>query len=114
MNNANVLEYKGYIGTVEFSAKDNILFGKVLGVNGLVSYEGDSITELRTDFENAVDDYVASCEELGIEPEKSYKGSFNVRISPQLHKALAVFAVTHNITLNATVEKALEDFISSR
>lgn len=114
MSNANVLEYKGYFGTVEFSAKDNILLGKVLGVNGLVSYEGDSITELRTDFENAVDDYVASCEELGIEPEKSYKGSFNVRISPQLHKALAVFAVTHNITLNATVEKALEDFISSR
>ena len=114
MSNANVLEYKGNIGTVEFSAKDNVLFGKVLGVNGLVSYEGDSITELRTDFENAVEDYIVTCEELGIEPEKSYKGSFNVRISPQLHKALALFAVTHNITLNATVEKALEEFISSR
>lgn len=114
MSNANVLEYKGFTGTVEYSAKDSILFGKVLGVNGLVSYEGDSITELKADFENAVDDYLASCEEMGIEPQRSYKGNFNVRVSPQLHKALSLFAVTHNITLNATVEKALEEFISNR
>lgn len=114
MNNVNVLEYKGFTGTVEYSAKDSILFGKVLGVNGLVSYEGESITELKADFENAVEDYLASCEEMGIEPQRSYKGNFNVRVSPQLHKALALFAVTHNSTLNATVEKALEEFISSR
>ena len=114
MSNANVLEYKGYIGTVEFSAKDNVLFGKVLGVNGLVSYEGESIPELRTDFENAVDDYIASCEDMGFEPQRSYKGSFNVRISPQLHKSLVLFATTHNTTLNATVERALEEFISNR
>ena len=113
MSNTNVLEYKGYIGTVEFSAKDNILFGKVLGVNGLVSYEGESIAELRTDFENAVDDYIIVCDVMRVEPQKSYKGSFNVRVSPQLHQALALFAATHNISLNATVEKALEEFISS-
>jgi len=114
MSNTNVLEYKGFIGTVEFSAKDNVLFGKVLGVNGLVSYEGESIAELRNDFENAVDDYISECEEKGIEQQRSYKGSFNVRISPQLHQSLVLFATTHNITLNATVEKALEEFISSR
>ena len=60
MNDINVLEYKGFIGTVEFSASDNILFGKVLGVNGLLSYEGKNIIELRNDFEKAVDDYISN------------------------------------------------------
>ncbi len=60
MNDMNVLEYKGFVGTVEFSASDNILFGKVLGVNGLLSYEGKNITELRNDFEKAVDDYISN------------------------------------------------------
>ena len=69
MTSSNVMEYKGYIGTVEFSAKDNILFGKVIGINGLVSYEGDSILSLREDFEAAVDDYLETCEEKGIEPQ---------------------------------------------
>ncbi len=60
MNDINVLEYKGFVGTVEFSASDNILFGKVLGVNGLLSYEGKNIIELRNDFEKAVDDYISN------------------------------------------------------
>lgn len=66
----NVMEYKGYTGTVEFSAENNILFGKVTGINGLVSYEGESVSELCKDFESAVDDYLEMCKENGIEPQK--------------------------------------------
>lgn len=109
----NVMEYKGYTGTVEFSAENNILFGKVTGINGLVSYEGKSVSELREDFESAVDDYLEMCRENGVEPQKCYKGSFNVRISPELHRSLAVFATSHNMTLNAAVEQALKNFVSS-
>lgn len=109
----NVMEYKGYTGTVEFSAENNVLFGKVTGINGLVSYEGESVSELREDFESAVDDYLEMCEENGTEPQKCYKGSFNVRISPELHRSLAVFATSHNMTLNATVEQALQKFVSN-
>lgn len=108
----NVMEYKGYTGTVEFSAENNILFGKVMGITGLVSYEGESVAELRKDFEEAVDDYLEMCAEKGIEPQKCYKGSFNIRISPELHRTLAMFATSHNMTLNATVEQALQKFVS--
>ena len=114
MTNANVMEYKGYTGTVEFSAEDNILFGKVIGINGLVSYKGESVAQLREDFEAAVDDYLEMCAEKGVEPQKSYKGSFNIRISPELHRTLAVFASSHDMTLNATVEQALQKFVSNQ
>lgn len=113
MNDSNVMEYKGYVGTVEFSAEDNILFGKVIGINGLVSYEGDSIRTLREDFKAAVDDYLEMCKEKGIEPQKCYKGNFNVRISPELHRSLALLAASHNTTLNATVEEALRKYVAN-
>lgn len=109
----NIMEYKGYTGTVEFSAENNILFGKVIGINGLVSYEGESVSELRRDFEEAVDDYLEMCRENGTEPQKCYKGSFNVRISPELHRTLAVFATSNNMTLNSVVEQALKKFVSN-
>ncbi len=112
MTGENVLEYKGYYGTVEYSAKDNILFGKVIGVNGLISYEGDSVQNLKADFEEAVDAYLDMCKAEGVEPEKTYKGTFNVRIEPELHRSLAVFAATHRITLNAVVENAVREFIN--
>ena len=77
-----LLEYKDYLGTVEYSSSDKVLYGKVIGINGLVSYEGDSIESLQADFEEAVDDYLEMCAEQGVEPQKTYKGTFNVRISP--------------------------------
>ncbi len=63
------MEYKGYYGSVEFSEEDNVFFGKVLGINSLISYEGKNKEELITDFHGAVDDYLKSCEESKMEPE---------------------------------------------
>ena len=108
----NILEYKGYCGTVEFSSNDNVLFGKVLGINGLLSYEGDSVQALKEDFESAVDDYLESCKEKGIEPEKAYRGKFNVRVSPEVHKNLVVYSASRGKTLNSTVEEAIRDYIA--
>ncbi|MCL2050320.1 MAG: type II toxin-antitoxin system HicB family antitoxin [Lachnospiraceae bacterium] len=107
----NLLEHRGFYGTVEFSAADNILFGKALGINGLISYEGKSIEELKNDFILAIDDYLELCEEQGIAPEKIYKGKFNVRVSPELHKALVVYSASHGQTLNYTVEEALKKYV---
>lgn len=107
----NVLEYKGYYGTVEFSATDNILFGKVIGIKSLISFEGESVQCLKEDFECAVDDYLEMCIEKGIEPEKAYKGSFNVRVSPELHNRLASFSALHRQSLNATVEDAIKKYV---
>lgn len=76
----NILEYKGYKGSVEYSAEDSVLFGQVLGIRSLISYEGSSVDELKQDFEGAVDDYLVMCEEEGIEPEKYYKGSIRLNL----------------------------------
>ena len=81
----NTMEYKSYVGSVEFSEEDGIFFGKVMGIRALVSYEGTTAKELVDDFHTAVDDYLALCEDKGVKPEVAYKGSFNVRISPELH-----------------------------
>ena len=109
----NIMEYKGYNGTVEYSQTDNILFGKVLGVRSLISYEGQSVTELKQDFEDAVDDYLELCESEGVEPEKTYKGCFNVRIDPQLHKEACILAQAEHISLNQFIELSVKDKIMS-
>ena len=103
----NTMEYRSYIGSVEFSEEDCLLFGKVQGIRALISYEGQTAKDLVEDFHAAVDDYLAVCEEQGIAPEQSYKGSFNVRISPQLHREIAISALMQSISLNACVEKLL-------
>lgn len=107
----NTMEYKGYIGSVEFSEEDEVFFGKVLGIRALISYEGTSAKELIADFHDAVDTYLELCKENGTEPEKAYKGSFNIRISPDLHKQIAVYAMSHQVSLNSLVERALQNFV---
>ncbi len=109
----NILEYKGYNGTVEYSADDNVLFGKVIGIKSLISYEGQSIEELKADFEGAVDEYLDFCAENGIEPEKTYKGSLNVRISPETHRKAALIALSERISLNQFIENSVNEKIAN-
>lgn len=109
---SNTMEYRGYVGSVEFSEEDGLFFGKVMGLRALLSYEGSNATELVADFHAAVDDYLALCASEGTEPEKAYKGSFNVRISPELHKKLAICAAAQQMSLNSFVEHALANSVS--
>lgn len=104
----NTMQYKDYLGSVEFSEKDNLFYGKVLGIRSLISYEGRTATELVKDFHSAVDDYLVMCQEEGKEPEKAYRGSFNVRISPELHKQAVIAALTKQVSLNNFVENSIE------
>ena len=108
----NMMEYKGYMGKVEFSAEDGLLYGKVVGIRALISYEGTTVDELISDFHEAVDEYLALCKSEGKEPEHPYKGSFNVRVSPELHRQSAIYAAQHNTTLNSVVETALKELLS--
>lgn len=103
----NQMEYKKYLGTVEFSESDGVFYGKVSGISALISYEGTTVNELVDDFHNAVDDYLALCKAENREPEISYKGSFNVRISPELHRRAAIYASQQGISLNKVVERSL-------
>ena len=107
----NTMSYKGYYGSVEFSDGDNVFFGRIIGINDRITYEGDNVNSLRQDFKDAVDEYLETCSQLGKEPEKAYKGTFNVRITPMLHRQLALYSASIGKTLNATVEEAIEKYI---
>lgn len=111
---SNTMEYKGYIGSVEFSEDDGLFYGKVMGVRSLISYEGTTAKTLIRSFHEAVDDYLVLCQERNELPEKAYKGSFNVRISPQLHKQAVVSASNKGVSLNSLVEKALETYVTAQ
>jgi len=105
------LEYKGYTGTIEYSKKDNLLNGKVLGIQGLISYEGTTGKGLEADFIAAIDTYLSDCKQESIAPEKPFKGSFNVRISPQLHQKAALLAMEDKLSLNSFVAESIRQRI---
>ncbi|MCR4936289.1 MAG: type II toxin-antitoxin system HicB family antitoxin [Oscillospiraceae bacterium] len=111
---SNTIEYRDYVGSVEFSEADGCFFGKILGIRALVSYEGANAAELVADFHAAVDDYLALCEAEGKAPEKAYKGSFNVRVPPELHRQAVVYALTHEMTLNSFVERSMRQALGNR
>lgn len=109
----NTLTYNGYIGTVNFSEKDGCFFGKIEGIDGLVNFEGESVSELVEAFHEAVEDYVAYCEMEGIEARKSYSGSLNIRISPETHSRIATLAKQAGISINAFIKDAIERKVAS-
>lgn len=104
----SVLRYKNYLGTVNYSAEDEVFHGKIFGINDLVTFEGTSVDELKNAFNEAVDDYLRTCVELKKVPEKTFKGTFNVRVSQDLHKKAATAAAARKMTLNEFVANALE------
>ncbi len=105
------LEYKGYIGSIEYSKEDDLLYGKVLGIQGLISYEGKTGNELERDFKEAVNTYLLECKEDDITPEKPFKGSFNVRLSPMLHQKAALLAMEYKMSLNNFVADSIKERI---
>lgn len=110
----NVLKYKTFIGSVSFSAEDEVFFGKLEGINDLVTFEGKSVEELKSAFEEAVEDYLDVCKEIGKSPFKSFKGSFNVRVQPITHKKAFLRATELGVSLNQLVEKALESYLKTK
>jgi len=105
------LEYKGYTGSIEYSKEDDLLYGKVLGIKGLISFEGKTGRELEDDFKEAIDTYLTDCKNDGIVPEKPFKGSFNVRLSPKLHQRAALLAMEDKMSLNNFVAESIRERI---
>ena len=83
--------------------------GKIEGINGWVNFEGESVKELTEAFHEAVDDYLAYCQDEGIEPEKSYTGILNVRLTPAIHRQIAMLAKQAGMTINGYIKEALEE-----
>ena len=104
----NLMSHRGYLGSVQFDQDQRIFYGKLEFIRSLVSYEATNAEGLIDSFRAAVDDYLADCEERGMSPEKPLKGSFNVRVGPDLHRRAAIAAANAGISLNAFTARALE------
>ena len=112
--NDNVLEYKGYHTRIVFVAESKSLRGIIEGINDYVDFESSNPNEIENEFHSAVDDYIEFCKEVGKEPEKEYKGSFNVRITPDLHRKLAKLSIQNGTSLNNEVENAISAYVDQQ
>jgi predicted HicB family RNase H-like nuclease len=108
----DMLTHKGYHGSIHYNPEDRVFYGKVEFIRALVSYEGKDADSLETAFVEAVEDYLALCADQGRTPEKPFKGSFNVRIAPELHERVAIAASQHGMTLNRFVAEALNQAVA--
>ena len=109
----DMMHYKGYYGSVHYNDDDRIFHGKIEFIKALINYEGEDVKGLRKAFEEGVDEYFELCEEEGIEPEKPFKGSFNVRTGPVLHRRAALFAKQHGTNLNKVVIEAVDQYLTA-
>jgi predicted HicB family RNase H-like nuclease len=110
----DILKYKYFIGSVHYSTEDDIFFGKLEGIDDLITFEGKSVDELKLSFRESIEDYLEICTSAGKSPQKSYKGSFNIRINPDLHKQAAYKSVELGISLNQLVEKAIQELLNNK
>jgi len=108
------MEYKGYLGDVEYDDDAGIFHGEVLNLRDVITFQGETVQELRAAFQESVDDYLAFCHERGEEPEKPYSGTFTVRIPPVLHRDVALQARLRNKSLNSWVMELLEASVAER
>ena len=107
----DILKYKGYEGTAELDMSAGLCRGKILFINDLVTYKSDAPSGLQAAFEEAVDDYLETCRDLNREPAKTFRGQFNVRVPPDLHRDLSLRAVEKSITLNELIVEALNSYM---
>jgi predicted HicB family RNase H-like nuclease len=102
------MKYKGYTGVVEFDEESGVLFGRVIGLRDLITFEGESVAEVTRAFHDSVDVYLELCAERGESPEKPYSGQFILRIDPNLHRAMSHAAEKQGVSLNSLVEDRLK------
>jgi predicted HicB family RNase H-like nuclease len=110
---SNIMRYKGYAGTVEYSAEDKLFFGEIAFINDTVLFEGETVKELETNFKDSVNHYIETCKKTGKEPQKAFKGLFPDRINPEIHKKAALVALQRKMSLNKLVELAIKHEIEA-
>lgn len=104
----NKLTYKGYTGTIEASIEDNCLHGQILFIEDIITYEGNSVEDVKASFKEAVNRYLAYCKETGKPANKPYSGTFNVRVGQDIHRKAVEIAYHRGITLNDFVTQSIQ------
>jgi predicted HicB family RNase H-like nuclease len=96
----NTMQHKGYTARIEYDERDNILVGRVLGIRAIISFHGETVSEVRREFEAAIEDFLNDCQAQGIKPEKPASGKLMLRVPPQVHGAALVAAEAAGKSLN--------------
>ncbi len=110
---SKMMEYKGYHAQVEYDGDDEIFVGRVFGIVDTLMFHGSSVSELEQMFHQSIDNYLEMCAQTGKEPDKEFKGSFNIRITPELHRGISLQAAQEGMTLNQYVVQALKCALSA-
>lgn len=110
----DLLRHKGFTGSIEVSLQDNCIHGRILFIEDVVTYEAETPAQLQNEFEEAVEDYLATCEELGRTPNKPFSGSLNVRIGSRLHQNLAEYAAIHDTSINELIKQAVNEYVDNQ
>lgn len=110
----DLLQYKGYEGTAELDMTRRVCRGRILFIDDLATYEAKTPALLQKEFEAAVDDYIETCAQVGKAPQRPFKGLFNVRVPPALHRAAALRAAREGVALNEVVVNALTVYLADR
>ena len=110
---SSLMEYKGYHAKIEYDNDDEIFVGHVLGLTDSLNFHGESIKELNSSMRDCIDNYLDYCKKIGKETEKEFKGSFNIRIKPEQHKRIALYAAGLGITINRFVSEAIDEKIET-
>ena len=110
----NIMKYKGYWAEISYSDEDECFCGKIEGLkNDLISFEGETVKELKKDFKNAINNYLETCKELNKEPEKQCKGSLNVRLGVELHNKAKMKSIEQNISINELIKNAVVEYLKT-
>lgn len=96
----NTMTHKGYAAKIEYSDEDGCFIGHIAAIKDVVGFHGESVAELRVAFEEAVDDYLETCANLGHDPQKPYSGNLMLRIPPEVHSAVATAAEISGKSIN--------------
>jgi len=107
-----VMCYRGYKGTIEYSLEDNVLHGRVLGIKSILSYEGNTLSELKKDFESLIDEYLEDCKRNNESPEKPYKQNIVINLEPDLQEKLYLYSALHNENIIDSIGKAIRNLVT--
>jgi predicted HicB family RNase H-like nuclease len=110
----NTMSHRGYTARIEYDERDDIFVGRLLGLRAIISFHGQTVKELRKEFEHAVDDYLAECAEQGVSPERAASGKLLLRVSPEVHGRAMVVAQASGKSLNQWVAEVLEHAVTAR
>ncbi|MBE2199701.1 MAG: type II toxin-antitoxin system HicB family antitoxin [Anaerolinea sp.] len=109
----NTMTHKGYAAQIEYSHEDQCFVGHIAGIKDVVGFHGESVSELRAAFEEAVDDYLETCAKLNRSPQKPYSGKLMLRVPPEIHAAVAVAAEVSGKSINQWAAEKFADAVQT-